>query len=50
LLSLGKKKGLVRANVSMFEIPKPGLSPVKDVTFKAKFAEMKQQSSLKDVG
>jgi len=36
-----------RANVSMFEIPKPGFSPVKDVTFKAKFAEMNQQSSLK---
>ncbi|MFC2140753.1 hypothetical protein ACFLQP_00465 [Acidobacteriota bacterium] len=45
-----KKKGSVRANVSMFEIPKPGFSLVKNVTFKAKFAEMKQQSSLKDGG
>jgi hypothetical protein len=40
----------VRANVSMFEIPNPGFSPVKDVTFKAKFVEIKQQSSLKDGG
>jgi hypothetical protein len=34
----------------MFEIPKPGFSTAKDATFKAKFAEMKQQSSLKDGG
>ncbi len=44
------KPGSVHANVSMFEIPKPGFSPVKNVTFIAKFAEMKQQSSLKDYG
>jgi hypothetical protein len=44
------KKGSVRVNVSMFEIPKPGFSLVKNVTFKAKFAEMKQQSSLNDGG
>jgi hypothetical protein len=42
--------GSVRVNVSMFEIPKPEFSPVKNVTFKAKFAEMKQHSSLKDGG
>lgn len=44
------KPGSVRANVSMLEIPKPGFSLVKNVTFKAKFAEMKQQSSLNDGG
>jgi hypothetical protein len=47
--NLGSARGEC-VNVSMFEIPKPGFSPVKNVTFKAKFAEMKQQSSLKDGG